>query len=54
MINSFLIKKLASSLGAPQGNDPEFRFAINPQGIRHFQDNCQIAKCQTVDTLAPV
>ena len=54
MINSFLIKILASCLGAPQENDAKFRFAINPQGIRQFHDICQIAKCQTVTTLAPV
>ena len=47
-------KKLASSWGAPQENDAKFRFAIHPQGIGQFHDNCQIAKCQTVATLAPV
>ena len=54
MINSFLKKKLASSRGAPQENDAKFRFAMHPQGIRQFHDNCKIAKCQTVATLAPV
>ena len=53
--HSFLFeKKLASSWGAPQENDAKFRFAINLQGIRQFHDNCKIAKCQTVATLAPV
>ena len=47
-------KKLASSRGAPQENDAKFRFAIYPQGIRQFYENCKIAKCQTVATLAPV
>ena len=50
----FFEKKLVSSWGAPQGNDAKFRNAIHPQGIRQFHDNCQIAKCQTVATLAPV
>ena len=45
---------LASCQGAPQENDAKFRFAIHPQGIRQFHDNCKIAKCQTVATLAPV
>ena len=31
--------------GAPQENDPKFRFAIHQQGIRQFHDNCKIAKC---------
>ena len=47
-------KKSASSWGAPQENDAEFRFAIHPQGIGQFHANYQIAKCQTVTTLAPV
>ena len=42
MINSFLKKSLASSWGAPQENDAKFRFAIHPQGIGQFHDNCQI------------
>ena len=50
----FLEKNLASSRGAPQENDAKFRFAIHPQGIRQFHDNCKIATCQTVATLAPV
>ena len=50
----FLLKKIASSLGASQENDAKFRFAIHPQGIRQFHDHCQIAKCQTVATLVPV
>ena len=50
----FLKKKIASSRGAPQEDDAKFRFAIHPQGIGQFHDNCQIAKCQTVATLAPV
>ena len=54
MVNSFLKKNLASSRGAPQENDAKFRFAMHPQGIRQFHDNCKIAKCQTVATLAPV
>ena len=54
MIHSFWRKKLASSRGAPQENVAKFRFAIHPQGNRQFHDNCKIAKCQTVATLAPV
>ena len=54
MINSFLKKKLALSRGAPQENNAKFRFAMHPQGIGQFHDNCKIAKCQTVATLAPV
>ena len=50
----FLEKKLASSRGESQENDAKFRFAIHPQGIWQFHDNCKIAKCQTVATLAPV
>ena len=50
----FFGKKLESSWGAPQENDTKFRFAIHPQGIRQFHDNCKIAMCQTVATLAPV
>ena len=50
----FLKKKIASSRGAPQEDDAKFRFAIHPQGIGKFHDNCQIAKRQTVATLAPV
>ena len=46
MINSFLKKKLASSRGAPQENDAKFRFAMHPQGIGQFHDNCKIAKCR--------
>ena len=54
--DSFFLEKknLASSRGAPQENDAKFRFAIHPQGNRQFHDNCKIAKCQTVATLAPV
>ena len=52
MIYSFLKIKLASCRGAPQENDVKFRFAIYPQGIWQVQDNCQIAKCQNVATLA--
>ena len=33
MIHCFVKKKLASSFGAPQENDTNFRFAIHPQGI---------------------
>ena len=47
-------KKLASSLGARQENDAKFRFAIHSQGVLQIHDNCQIAKCQNVVTLAPV
>ena len=48
-------KPLASARGAPQENDANFRYATPPQGIRQFHDNyCQIAKYQTVATLAPV
>ena len=43
----FFEKKLTSSRGAPQENDAKFRFAIHPQGISQFYDNCQIAKCQS-------
>ena len=50
----FLRKKLASSRGAPQENDAKFRFAIHPQRIRQFYDNCKIAKCQIIATLALV
>ena len=39
----FWKKKLTSSLGGPQENDAKFRFAINPQGIWQFHDNCKIA-----------
>ena len=49
----FLIKKLASSWGAPQENDAKFTFTIHPQGIRQSHDNCQRAKCQTVAPLPP-
>ena len=53
--NSFFFeKKFASSRGTPEENDAKFRFTIHPQGIRQFYDNCKIAKCQTVATLAPV
>ena len=55
MINFFWKKNLASSLRALQENDAKFRFAMHPQGIRQFHDNCKIiAKCQTVAILAPV
>ena len=50
----FFEKKLVPSWEAPQEYDTKFRFAIHPQGIRQFHDNCKIAKCQTVATLAPV
>ena len=50
----FIEKKIASSRGAPKENDAKFRFAIHPQGIRQFHDNCKIAKGQSVSTLAPV
>ena len=50
----FFEKKLTSSQGVPQDNDAKFRFAIHPQGIRKFHDNCKVANCQTVATLAPV
>ena len=50
----FLKKKVASSRGTSQENDAKFRFAIHPQGIPQFYDNCKIAKCQIVATLAPV
>ena len=46
--------KFSVFMGAPQENDANFRFAIYPQGIWHFHDNCQIVKCQTVATLVPV
>ena len=42
----FFFLKLALSRGAPQENDAKFRFAILPQGIRQFYDNCKIAKCK--------
>ena len=54
MINSFLKKNFALSRGAPQENDAKSRFAMHPQRIRQFHDNCKIAKCQTVAILAPV
>ena len=44
--------KLAFSWGAPQDNNAKFKFAIHPQGIRQFHDNCQIAKCQIGQTVA--
>ena len=47
----FFEKKLASSRGAPQENNAKFRFAIHPQGIRQFNDNCKIAKCHIVASL---
>ena len=50
----FFKKKLASSRGAPLEYDAKFRFAIHPQGIWQFHDNCKIAKCQIVATLTPV
>ena len=44
-----------SSRGARQEKEEaRFKFAIHPQGIRQFHDNCQTAKCQTVATLVPV
>ena len=53
--DSFLLKKKLASWGAPQEeHNAKFRFAIHPLGIRQFYNNCQIAKCQTVATLAPV
>ena len=55
MIYSFLkIKISVMSERAPQENDAKSRFAIHPQGIQQFHDNCKISKCQTVATLAPV
>ena len=53
MIHSSL-KKNYRHMGAPQENDAKFKFAIHPQGIRQFYDNCKLAKCQTVATLASV
>ena len=50
----FFEKNLASSWGAPQENDAKFRFAIHLQEIRQFHDNCKIANCQIVATLAPL
>ena len=52
--DSLLLKKMASSWGASPELDAKFRFAILPQGIQQFHDNGQIAKCQTVATLALV
>ena len=50
--DSFLLEtKIMSTREAPQEMDAKFRFAIHPQGIC---GNCQIAKCQTVATLAPI
>ena len=50
--DSFLLEtKIVSTREAPQEMDAKFRFAIHPQGIC---DYCQIAKCQTVATLAPI
>ena len=46
MIHSYLKKKSASARGTPQKNSAKFGFAIHPQGIRQFYDNCKIAKCQ--------
>ena len=45
IIHSLLKKKLASFWGAPQENDAKFRFAIHPQGIRQFLDNCKVPDC---------
>ena len=42
----FSDKKLASSRGAPQENYAKLRFAIHPQGIRQFYDNCKIANAR--------
>ena len=41
----FFKKKLASSRGAPLEYDAKFRFAIHPQGIRQFHDNCKMTDC---------
>ena len=54
MIYSFLKIKISVMSGAPQENDAKSRFAIHPLGIWQFHDNCKIAKCQTVATLALV
>ena len=45
--DSFLFQKktLASSRGASQENDAKFKFAIHPQGIRQFHDNCKMPDC---------
>ena len=54
MLNLIFHKDDSPFWGAPQENDAKFRFAIHPQGIGQFHDNCQIAECQTVTTLVPV
>ena len=46
----FLEKKLVSTRGTPQEIDAKFRFAIHPQGIRQFQDNCQIKSAKKIHT----
>ena len=53
-VSFFFNKKLALTQGAPQEMDAKFRFAIYPQGIRQFHDNCQKVKYQNVATLAQV
>ena len=54
VISVLLLQLLACYWGAPPENEAKFIFAIHPQGIHQFHDNCEIAKCQTVATLAPV
>ena len=54
MIDLYSFLKIKISVMSPQENDAKFRFAIHPQGIWQFHDNCKIAKCQTVATLAAV
>ena len=41
----FFLKKIELFRGAPQEDDAKFRFAINPQAIRQFHDNCKMPDC---------
>ena len=45
----FSEKKLASSRGAPQGNDAKFTFAIHPQRIHQFHDNIELQNSKVPD-----
>ena len=49
MIKFFFEKeKLTATRGAPQKMEAKFKFTINPQGIRQFHVNCQIARRLTI------
>ena len=47
----FFEKKASVISGSTSRNNAKFRFAIHPQGIRQFNDNCKIAKCHIVASL---